>query len=75
MEVSFLTNFEKATNIWDWEMMKHGIEIEFNKNGRNYRSTYLPDVAEHFSTKEEMMENLIHKAGWTRKGSSVYDDI
>ncbi len=30
--VSLLTNFEPANNCLDWEVGKHGIEIEFENN-------------------------------------------
>ena len=47
VEVSLLTNFEDASDIWDWIFNEHGIQIEFKAQGRNYRSTFLPHVAEH----------------------------
>jgi AMMECR1 domain-containing protein len=75
VEVSFLTDFEKCSDIWDWEMMKHGIEIEFLKSGENFRSTYLPHVAEHFKTKEEMMDSLIKKAGYRGNSQGVYSSV
>jgi AMME syndrome candidate gene 1 protein len=38
--VSLLVNFQKRENALDWEVGKHGIQIEFG-NG-SYRGTYLP---------------------------------
>ena len=46
MAVSLLTNFEKIEDPLDWTPGTHGIEIEFTKDGRTYRGTYLPEVAE-----------------------------
>jgi len=45
VEVSLLTNFEVIEDPLDWEVKKHGIEIEFTVEGRKYRGTYLPHVA------------------------------
>jgi hypothetical protein len=45
-------------------MNTHGIEIEFKTDGIYYRSTYLPHVAEHFSSKKEMMDELVKKTGY-----------
>ena len=45
-EISLLTNFEKIEEAFDWEVGKHGIEIEFKDESNNiYRGTYLPHVA------------------------------
>jgi len=34
--VSLLTDFEKVENPLDWEVGKHGIEIDFKAKGRTY---------------------------------------
>ena len=44
--VSLLTNFTPILNPLDWEIGKHGIEIELRQGNRNYTGTYLPEVAE-----------------------------
>ena len=47
-EISLLSNFEKIENPLDWEIGKHGIEIEFagTKGGKDiHRGTFLPNVA------------------------------
>ena len=55
-----------------WELGKHGITVR-----RGVReATYLPQVAEHFKTKEEMLAACCRKAGidadsWRRKGTTV----
>ena len=44
--MSLLQHFETIENVYDWEVGKHGIEIEFlDANGKMYRGTYLPHVA------------------------------
>jgi len=43
-EISLLSSFEKIDDPLDWEVGKHGIEIEF-KDGKTYRGTFLPNVA------------------------------
>ena len=73
--MSLLTNFEDASDIWDWNFNEHGIQIEFKIEGRKYRSTFLPHVAEHFKSKEQMMDELILKTGYKGKPSSVYSLI
>jgi len=45
VSVSLLTNFEQIKDPLDWIVGTHGIEIEFTKDGRVYRGTYLPNVA------------------------------
>ena len=43
VDVSLLSHFEDIQNPLDWEVGKHGIEIEFtDEKGRLYRGTYLP---------------------------------
>ena len=62
--ISLLVNFEDVNNIYDWEIGKHGIQIEFNK-GRYYRGTYLPQVAkEQGWNQKETLQSLIMKAGF-----------
>jgi len=53
--ISLLTNFEKAKNCYDWEIGKHGIQINFLKY---YHATFLPEVAlEHKMDKEAHVQN------------------
>lgn len=69
--MTLLTNFSKPTrDPLDWVVGKHGIRISFSYHGRRYGATYLPDVAkEQGWTKEEALESLVRKAGWSgRKG-------
>ena len=43
--VSLLVNFTEIKDPLKWEVGKHGIEIDFTVNGREYGSTFLPEVA------------------------------
>ena len=59
--ISLLVNFEKAKDCWDWEIGKHGIDIQFGY----YSATFLPEVpVEHNMDKRTTLENLIEKAGY-----------
>ena len=59
--ISLLVNFEKAKDCWDWEIGKHGIDIQFEY----YSATFLPEVpVEHNMDKRTTLENLIEKAGY-----------
>ena len=43
--LSLLVNFQPVQDPLDWVVGKHGIEIDFTVNGREYGSTFLPEVA------------------------------
>jgi len=64
--VSLLTNFEEVEDIYDWEIGKHGIWIDFkDPNGVKRNGTYLPEVApEQGWTKIECLDSLVRKAGY-----------
>ena len=71
--ISLLTNFEKAKNIYDWEIGKHGIEINF---GKYYHATFLPEVAlEHKMDKETTLRELVLKAGYYGDFEDVQNKI
>ncbi|KAL1899627.1 hypothetical protein Cpir12675_001400 [Ceratocystis pirilliformis] len=66
--VTLLTDFEECSDKFDWEIGLHGINIKFMVGGRSFSGTYLPDVmVEQAWTKEETLENLVHKAGWRER--------
>ena len=44
--VSLLVKFKKLKEATDWEVGKHGVELEFVLKGREYSATFLPEVAE-----------------------------
>jgi len=74
--VSLLVKFEKAKDCFDWEVGKHGIEIEFKKNGRHYSGTFLPEVAQEQGwDRKTTLEYLIQKAGYPMSLESVKEDI
>ena len=74
--ISLLTNFEDAKSPVDWEVGKHGIEIDFEKNGENYGATYLPNVASDYNwDQKNALTHLIRKAGFRGKLDDVYDSI
>jgi len=63
--ISLLVNFEQVSNIYDWEIGKHGIEIDFDVGHRHYRGTFLPEVSkeQHWDQKTTL-QYLIQKAGY-----------
>jgi len=62
--VSLLTNFESISNPEDWEVGKHGIQIKFDSQGRNYGGTFLPQVAsEQGWDQKTTLIYLVEKAG------------
>jgi len=73
IEISVLMPEKPIKDPLDWELGKHGIIVR-----RGYRqATFLPQVAEYFKTKEEMLAACCTKAGmlphlWRDPGTSVY---
>ena len=71
--ISLLTNFEKAKDCYDWEIGKHGIQIQFLKH---YHATFLPEVAvEHNMDKETTLRELVQKAMYFGDLEDVIDKI
>lgn len=74
--VSLLCNFTPISNPLDWEVGKHGIEIEFKVKGRHHSGTYLPEVAEEQQWDQKTtLESLIQKAGYYGDLDDVLDLI
>jgi uncharacterized protein (TIGR00296 family) len=74
--ISLLTNFEPANSPVDWEVGKHGIDIDFVKNGEEYGATFLPNVASDYNWDQKTtLTHLIRKAGFRGKLDDVYDSI
>lgn len=70
--LTLLSNFEPCADALDWELGTHGIRISFIYRNRRYGATYLPDVAvEQGWTKEETIESLMRKAGWSGSSTGV----
>ena len=71
--ISLLTNFEKAKDCYDWEIGKHGIQINFLKH---YHATFLPEVpVEHKMDKETTLRELVMKAMYMGDLEDVKDKI
>lgn len=63
--VSLLHTYEKVNNVYDWEVGKHGITINF---GSYYSATFLPEVAEEQNwDQKKTVEALIRKAGYRKQ--------
>lgn len=78
VEVSLLVKFENCKDIFDWEVGKHGIEIEFKPKNRQrtLSATFLPEVAkEEEWDKETTLKNLVQKAGFYGNFDKVSDLI
>ncbi len=78
MEISLLNTFETISDPLDWEVGKHGIEIEFKnpKSGKTHRGTFLPNVApEQDWNQVETLEHLCAKAGYKSGFDSVRDSF
>ncbi len=90
VEVSLLSEFEVIYNPFDWEVGKHGLEIEFTEAGQSgpssgsepsvcskvYRATYLPTViADQGWSQEKTLEKLCRKSGYHGSFASVADNF
>lgn len=64
--VSLLVQYEPCQSVLDWLVGTHGIVLRWeSKEGRQYSSTYLPEVAaEQKWNQKTTVESLIRKAGW-----------
>ena len=63
-EISLLHSFEKAQNVYDWEVGKHGITLDID----GYSATFLPEVAkEQGWDKDTTLIYLAQKGGFYRK--------
>eukprot|EP01138_Halocafeteria_seosinensis_P010011 gb/GECG01010224.1/.p1 GENE.gb/GECG01010224.1/~~gb/GECG01010224.1/.p1 ORF type:complete len:234 (+),score=20.86 gb/GECG01010224.1/:1-702(+) len=63
--VSLLVKYEQARNWEDWSVGRHGIIIDFERNGRSYHAIYLPEVAcEQGWNQRETIEELVRKSGY-----------
>ena len=74
--VSLLTLFEDCLSPLDWEVGKHGIEIDFEHKSRNYGATFLPEVAhEQGWNQKQTLKFLVNKAGYSGKIDLIFDKI
>lgn len=76
--VSLLVNFTPIPDPLQWEVGKHGIEIEFKAphGSREYSGTFLPEVAEEEGWDQRTtLEYLIQKAGYRGSFDAVKPHI
>lgn len=67
--LTLLAGFEECSDPMDWDLHTHGIRISFTHRYQKYGATYLPDVAvEQGWNKEETLDSLMRKAGWSSGG-------
>ena len=63
--VSLLVNFRDISDPFDWEVGRHGIDIELKDGGRKYKATFLPEVAhEQGWDQATTFVQLFKKAGY-----------
>ncbi|CAG9315781.1 unnamed protein product [Blepharisma stoltei] len=63
VSVSLLTNFIRIKHPLDWEVGKHGIEINFSAKGKKYSATFLPEVSKDQGWDQATtLVNLFRKA-------------
>lgn len=71
-----MSNFEKANNVFDWELGVHGIKISLEYHGQQLSATFLPDVPiEQGWTKEETLIHLVRKAGASIKNIKTISEL
>lgn len=74
--LSLLWNFTPIEDPLNWEVGKHGIEIDFKSGRRSYSGTFLPEVAkEQGWDQRETLEYLVRKAGFYGSLDEVLDQI
>eukprot|EP00698_Gefionella_okellyi_P011652 TRINITY_DN3085_c0_g1_i3.p1 TRINITY_DN3085_c0_g1~~TRINITY_DN3085_c0_g1_i3.p1 ORF type:complete len:140 (-),score=3.97 TRINITY_DN3085_c0_g1_i3:78-497(-) len=65
--VSLLVQFEPC-GLYDWEIGRHGLLIEYSEDGETSSGTYLPEVCpEQGWTKDECIDSLIRKSGYEKR--------
>lgn len=75
-EVTLLSNFTEAKDMWDWTVGKHGIRIAFDYHGSDYGATFLPHVASEYGwTQKQTLEQLVRKAGVRAKLEDLDIDL
>lgn len=70
--VTLLTDFEGASDKYDWEVGTHGIRIGFQYKGRRRSATFLPEVASSQGwDKKTTLKYLVAKAGGPQGNTDV----
>jgi len=63
--VSLLVDFRDIEDPYDWEIGRHGIEMELKDGGKRFRGTYLPEVAQEQGWNQATAYvQLFRKAGY-----------
>ena len=76
VNVSLLQDFEKIKDPYDWEIGKHGVQIDFKANGKDYGSTFLPEVAkEQGWDQKQTLKELLEKAEYNGTLESIKDTL
>lgn len=66
--VSLLYDYEKAKNVYDWEVGKHGVFLQFKDCGEDFEATYLPEVPKKKGwSVEDTVKELITKSGYKKE--------
>ena len=74
--ISLLTDFEHVDDPLNWEVGKHGVEIDFEHKNKQYSATFLPEVAEEQGwTQRETLKYLIEKSGYNGRLDYVLEKI
>lgn len=70
--VSILHSFKKCEHMCDWTVGLHGIIVAFEWHGRDYRSTFLPNVMpEQTWDQTQAVTAAVRKSGFNGKLSEV----
>ena len=68
--------FEDCEHALDWEVGKHGIEIDFEHKSRPYGATFLPEVSEEQGwDQKQTLKYLVNKAGYNGKLDAILEKI
>ena len=60
----------------DWEVGRHGVEIDFEHRNRNFSATFLPEVAEEQNWDQKTtLKYLVNKAGYSGSLEVVMEKI
>jgi uncharacterized protein (TIGR00296 family) len=67
VSVSLLVNFTQRATLHDWEIGRHGVQLEVRRGTKRFASTFLPEVAsEQGWDKETTLAYLLRKAGLSK---------
>jgi AMME syndrome candidate gene 1 protein len=74
--VSLLVNFEEGKDALDWEVGKHGIQIDFRFGYRKHKATFLPEIASDRNwDKHTTLKQLVQKSGYYGRLDEIINKI